>query len=63
MQTRLLACGAGGLLGAALASTINDSLGMPPALALAGCALAGIAVGYFISIMFDVFTASSETPK
>jgi xanthosine utilization system XapX-like protein len=58
MQTRILACSAGGLVGVALTSLINGSLGLPPTIALIGCALTGIGVGYFASVLFDVFAAS-----
>jgi xanthosine utilization system XapX-like protein len=58
MQTRLLACGAGGFIGIVLTSLINDSLGLSPTVAYLGCSLAGIALGYCVSIMIDVFTAS-----
>ena len=61
MRTRLLACMAGALIGAALASPINDSLDLPPTIALIACSLAGIALGYVTSLMIHVFTASSET--
>jgi len=52
---------AGALIGAALASPINDSLDLPPTIALIACSLAGIALGYVTSLMIHVFTASSET--
>lgn len=58
MQTRLLASIAGGLCGIAGATTINASLGLTPTLAFAGCASAGVAIGYVASILFDVFTAT-----
>jgi xanthosine utilization system XapX-like protein len=58
MQTRLLACGAGGFSGVALTSVINASLGLPPTLALVGCALAGVGIGYAVSTLIHVFTAS-----
>jgi hypothetical protein len=61
MRTRLLACVAGALIGAALTSPINGSLGLSPTVALIACSLAGIAVGNVASIMIHVFTASAET--
>jgi uncharacterized membrane protein YuzA (DUF378 family) len=60
VQTRLFASLAGGLLGVVVTFPINSSLGLNPALALVVCSLIGVAVGYVASILFDVFTASSE---
>lgn len=57
MQTRLLACLAGGFFGVVVASPISGSLGVSATLGLIGCSLAGIAVGYVVSTLFDVFTA------
>jgi hypothetical protein len=62
MQTRLLATLAGGLLGVVLASPINASLGLTPILAVIGCSLSGMAIGYAVSILFDVFAAPSKEP-
>lgn len=61
MQTRLLACAAGGLLGIAVASSINGSLGLSPTLALVACTTAGVGVGYVVSILYDVFAGSEST--
>lgn len=61
MQTRLLACLAGGLLGVALASTINEALGLSPTLAVIACASAGVAIGYVVSILFDVFAGAGKS--
>lgn len=60
MQRRLLATLAGGLLGVALSSTINARLDAPPVIAVIGCSLAGLALGYVVSTLFDVFTAPSD---
>lgn len=60
MQRRLFASLAGGCLGVVVASPINASLGLNPAIALIVCSSIGVAVGYVVSILFDVFTASSE---
>jgi hypothetical protein len=62
MQTRLLASLAGGLLGLAVTSTINGSLGLPPSIAFTGCGLTGMAVGYVGSIFFDVFAGKTDEP-
>lgn len=61
MQTRLLSCIAGGLLGVALTSTINSSLGLNPTLALVAIAGLGVAAGYVVSILFDVFAGSGKS--
>jgi hypothetical protein len=58
VQTRLLACLAGGFLGVAVASTINASLGLSQTVAVIGCASVGIAIGYVASLLFDVFAAT-----
>jgi hypothetical protein len=60
VQTRLLSCLAGGLLGVALASTINQSLGLSPTLAVIACSSAGVALGYMVSILFDVFAGAGK---
>jgi xanthosine utilization system XapX-like protein len=59
MQTRLLACLAGGLLGIVVALLINQSLGLNPIVAAVGCALLGMGLGYVVSIFFDIFTAGA----
>lgn len=60
MRTRLLACLAGGLLGVAVALPVEQSLALSPTIALIGCPLLGAALGYVVSMFFDVFTASEE---
>ena len=60
MQRRLFASLAGGCLGVVVTSPINASLGLNPVTALIVCSSIGVAVGYVVSILFDVFTASSE---
>ena len=59
MQTRLLACVAGGLIGVVAAYSVNARLELSPLIVFTGCALVGIALGYFVSIMVDVFSADS----
>jgi hypothetical protein len=59
VQTRLLSCIAGGLLGVVLTSPINAVLGLAPTLAWVGCAAAGVAVGYMVSMLIDAFAVSS----
>jgi hypothetical protein len=66
VQTRLLACIAGGLVGAVLTSPINNLLALPPAVALIACSFAGLAVGYVVSILIDVFSSDHnqiDSPK
>jgi hypothetical protein len=60
MQTRLFASLAGGFLGVAVASTVKTSLDLSPAIALIGCSVAGIALGYVVSMLFDVFAMSGD---
>jgi hypothetical protein len=60
VRTRLLACLAGGLLGVAVAFPVEQSLALSPIVALIGCPLLGAALGYVVSMFFDVFTASEE---
>jgi hypothetical protein len=61
VQTRLLACLAGGFLGVVVASLFGASLGLSATFALIGCSSLGIAVGYVVSMLFDVFAAPTET--
>ncbi len=63
VQTRLLACLAGGLLGVVLASAINDGLGLSlsPTLAVIACSSAGVGLGYVVSILFDVFSGAGKS--
>jgi hypothetical protein len=60
VQTRLLACLAGGLLGAILTSTVSAGLGVSPLLGFIGCTVAGIALGCLVSILLDVFSGANE---
>ena len=60
VQKRLVACLAGGFLGVVVASLFGDSFGLSAAFALIGCASLGIAVGYVVSMLFDVFAAPKE---
>ena len=58
MQTRLLACIAGGFLGVVVTSPINASLGLSPTIALIGCWSIGVAFGYVASTLIGVFAMS-----
>ena len=55
MQTRLLSCLAGGFLGVAVTSPVSRSMDLSPLIALIGCTSVGVALGYVVSILFDVF--------
>jgi hypothetical protein len=65
MQTRLFASLAGGLIGLAFAPEINTGLhlDLPLAFAFAGCALAGLAIGYVGSALADVFVGQSRADR
>jgi len=60
MQTRLIASLAGGLLGASLTSTANTILELSPTVAMIGCSSVGVALGYVVSMLFDVFAMSGD---
>jgi len=49
------------LLGVALSGTINESLGLSTTLGTALSAAAGLALGYVVSTLIDVFTAKPDT--
>ena len=57
MRNRLVCCISGGLLGFALSGTINDALGLTGVVGTAFSAVAGLALGYVVSTLIDVFTA------
>jgi hypothetical protein len=64
VQTRILACAAGGLLGVVATSSITSilglgSLGMSPTLTIIVCSSIGVAIGYVVSILYDVFASTS----
>ncbi len=63
MQTRLLACLAGGFLGLVAAFPVGGSFGLSPTIALLGCASIGVALGYVASLLIDVFTASPRNSQ
>ena len=58
MQIRLFASLAGGLLGVATAYTIHSRFGVDATIALIGCSAIGLSIGYVVSMVIDVFTAS-----
>jgi hypothetical protein len=62
MQKRLIASAVGGLIGLGLAYQFQDHFGTSQTLAYAGCVLAGLAIGWVASTLFDVF-AGPATPE
>jgi hypothetical protein len=62
MRKRLIGCLTGGVLGFVVATLVNGSLGLSPAVASGACTLAGVAVGYVATTLFDVFLTDSVSP-
>ena len=62
MQRRLIASAIGGLVGLGLAYQFQDAFGISHTLAYSGCVLAGMAIGWVASTLFDVF-AGPATPE
>jgi hypothetical protein len=62
MQRRLITSAVGGLIGLGLAYRFQDDFGISLSLAYVGCALAGMAIGWVASTLFDVF-AGPATPE
>ena len=60
MQRRLIASALGGLIGLGLAYRFQDDFGISQSLAYGACAVAGMAIGWVASTLFDVFAASPE---
>jgi len=60
MRNRLVCCISGGLLGFALSGTISNALGLTSTLGMAFSAIAGLAIGYVVSTLIDVFTAKPD---
>jgi hypothetical protein len=62
MRKRLVCCISGGLLGFALASTtVTETLGLSPLVGIAFSAGLGLALGYVVSTLIDVFTAKPDS--
>ena len=61
MRKRLICCVSGGLLGIALSGTIGDALGLTLMVGAAFSAAAGLALGYVVSTLMDVFTAKPDS--
>jgi hypothetical protein len=60
MRKRLVCCISGGLLGFALSGTIGDALGLTPTIGTVFSAAAGLALGYVVSTLLDVFSAKPD---
>jgi hypothetical protein len=60
VRKRFIASIAGGLAGSFLAAPLNSSLGFPPWVAMAGCSFGGAALGYVVSMLFDVFAQNAD---
>ncbi len=61
MQRRLITSAVGGLIGLGLAYHFQDDFGISQSLAYVGCALAGIAIGWVASTLFDVFAGNATS--
>lgn len=61
MRKRLLVCLVFGVTGLATAMPIGDQLGLSMVQALIGCSLAGILLGYLVSVLLDIFADNSGT--
>jgi hypothetical protein len=61
MRKRLVCCISGGLLGFALSGTVGDALGLTSPVGMAFSAAAGLALGYVVSTLMDVFTAKPDS--
>ena len=62
MHRRLITAAVGGFVGLGLAYRFQDDFGISQSVAYIGCALAGMALGWVASTLFDVFAGSSDVP-
>ena len=60
MRKRLLTCLIFGATGLAAALPIGDHLGLNMIEALIGCSLAGIILGYLVSVFLDIFSTNDS---
>jgi hypothetical protein len=60
VRTRLLACLAGGFLGVVV-GPVSGGFGLDPTVALVVFSAVGIAVGYVVSILIDVFASGRKS--
>ena len=63
MRKRLLVSAPFGAMGLAAALPIGDRLGLNAIVALIGCCVAGVFLGYLVSIFLDIFfrTRTNQT--
>jgi hypothetical protein len=61
MRRRLVVCISGGLLGFALSGKVGDALELAPLVGMAFSAAAGLALGYVVSTLLDVFSAKPDS--
>ena len=61
MHRRIITSAVGGLIGLGLAYRFQDDFDMSQSLAYIGCTLAGMAIGWVASTLFDVFAGSPGT--
>jgi hypothetical protein len=61
MRKRLVCCISGGLLGFALSGTVGDALGLTSTAGSVFSAATGLALGYVVSTLMDVFTAKPDS--
>lgn len=61
MRNRLVCCISGGLLGFALSGTINNALALTGTVGTVFSVVAGLALGYVVSTLIDVFTAKPDS--
>jgi len=59
MRKRLLTCLIFGATGLAAALPIGDQLGISTMEALIGCSVAGIVLGYLVSVFLDIFSTNN----
>ena len=60
MRNRLVCCISGGLLGFALSGTVTNALGLTGTVGTVFSTIAGLALGYVVSTLIDVFTAKPD---
>jgi uncharacterized membrane protein YuzA (DUF378 family) len=61
MRKRIVCCISGGLLGFALSGSIGDALGLTGTLGSVFSTVVGLALGYVVSTLMDVFTAKPDS--
>ena len=61
MRKRIVCCISGGLLGFALSGSIGDALALTGTLGSVFSTAVGLALGYVVSTLMDVFTAKPDS--